>query len=261
MNKPRLSRRGIYLIPTIFTVGNLFCGFSSMIQASIGQLELAAVLIVVAGFADGLDGRLARLTGSTSRFGLEFDSLADLVSFGLAPSMLAWHWALRPAGRIGWLLAFVWVVFAAMRLARFNTQSSSAADRRHFVGLPSPAAGGIVACVVMAFPRVPSDARVLGAVIAGGFFAVGLLMVSRLRYRSFREFDLGNRRSHFVILPVVAILVAIVLQPKGVLLVLGSLYVLSTPAMFFWRLVRNGKIPRVTEAGGEPRVADEPTGR
>jgi len=131
MRRGQYRRRGIYLLPAMLTVANLFCGFSSMIQSSLGALEVSAILIILAGVLDGLDGRVARLTGTTSAFGLEFDSLADIVSFGLAPSLLVYHWALRPAGRVGWMLAFLFVVCTAMRLARYNTLNSATLDRRY----------------------------------------------------------------------------------------------------------------------------------
>ena len=139
MPRSRHLRRGIYLLPTLFTVGNLFFGYSSVVQSSAGRLELAALSIVLAAVLDGLDGRIARLTGTTSAFGIEFDSLADIVSFGIAPALLAYHWALGP-GRVGWALTFLYVVSAATRLARYNIQPPSM-DKRYFVGLPSPMAG------------------------------------------------------------------------------------------------------------------------
>jgi len=133
MAPSRELRRGIYLLPTTFTVANLFCGYASIVLASRGDIAQAAVLIVIAGVLDGLDGRIARVTGTTSEFGLQFDSLADIVSFGVAPAILAYHWALQPFGRLGWLVAFIFVVCAAMRLARFNIQTSRG-DKRFFAG-------------------------------------------------------------------------------------------------------------------------------
>ena len=136
----RKLRRGIYLLPTSLTTGNLCCGFFSLIESSRGQYELAALLIIAAGVLDGLDGRIARLTGTTSEFGVEFDSMADISSFGIAPAFLAYEWALQPFHRIGWLIAFLFVACAATRLARFNIQHSTS-DKRFFAGLPSPGGG------------------------------------------------------------------------------------------------------------------------
>ena len=236
MTRLRHGRRGIFLLPTVFTVGNLFCGYSSMVHTSIGSHETAALLIVVAAVLDGLDGRIARLTGATSDFGLEFDSLADLVSFGLAPALLSWHWGLRSTGRLGWLLAFLWLVCAAMRLARFNTQAAAGGDRRWFVGLPSPAAGGVLAACVLVFPTtVPAGSW--SAVVAAITFSVAVLMVTRLRYRAFREIDLRNRRSHFWVLPVAGFLVAVALDYQWALFVLCSAYVLSAPTVYTWSML------------------------
>jgi CDP-diacylglycerol--serine O-phosphatidyltransferase len=257
-------RRGIYLLPAMLTVANLFCGYSSIIQASIGSLEVAAILVILAGVLDGLDGRIARLTGTTSGFGLEFDSLADVVSFGLAPSLLVYHWALRPTGRVGWLLAFLFVVCTAMRLARFNTQTSATLDRRYFVGLPSPMAGGALACLVYAFPGL-GEAPWAPLAAAPIVVTVALLMISRWRYRSFREFDL-RRRSYVYILPLAAILVAVAMYPRGVPLVLSVIYISSAPAVYLWGLLaRRRRTPRGLErtgtAAAASEVADEPATR
>jgi CDP-diacylglycerol--serine O-phosphatidyltransferase len=259
MPKSRRLRRGIYLLPTLFTVGNLFCGYSSIVQSSAGRLESAALLILLAAILDGLDGRIARLTGTTSEFGIEFDSLADIVSFGIAPALLAYHWGLGP-GRIGWSLAFLYVVCAAMRLARYNIGTAATADKRYFVGLPSPMAGSVLACIVFAFPT-PPEARWLSAMLAGLVFSVAILMVSRLRYRSFREIDLRNRRSYIYVLPIALILVAVALHPKYVMLALCTAYLVSSPILFLRD--RRGSRPAASTledgsaaAGGE--VVDEP---
>jgi CDP-diacylglycerol--serine O-phosphatidyltransferase len=256
MAKTRKLRRGIYLLPTLFTVGNLFCGFLSLVLCFRGAFEQAALLVIVAAVLDGLDGRIARLTGSTSEFGNEFDSLADLLSFGVAPAMLVYHWSLIDLGRIGWLVAFIFVVCAAMRLARYNIHSS-VADRRYFAGLPSPSAGGALACLTFAFPQPPVAEWIAAglAVYVGG---LGLLMVSRFRYPSFKQLDLRNRRSYIYVLPVAAMLVAVAMQPKITLLLCSSLYLASAPASFVWELLR-----RRSRAARQARedVADEPAYR
>jgi CDP-diacylglycerol--serine O-phosphatidyltransferase len=260
MRETRKLRRGIYLMPTLFTVGNMFCGFASIVQASLGNLELAAALIVLAAVLDGLDGRIARLTGTSSPFGLEFDSLADVVSFGIAPAVLAFHWGLHP-GRIGWSMAFLYVVCTAMRLARFNIQPP-ALDKRFFVGLPSPMAAFVLAGIAYAFPELPADTG-FGIAVAGLMFLLAVLMVSRVRYRSFREIDLRNRRSYVWVLPIGAVLGAVALHPPTFLLVLCSAYLFSGPVHFLWgRAVGRSRDPR---AGGEHApaadVADEPAYR
>jgi CDP-diacylglycerol--serine O-phosphatidyltransferase len=236
MRRPRKLKRGIYLLPTLFTVGNLFCGFTSIVQASLGEFEIAALLIIVAGILDGLDGRIARLTGTTSEFGVEFDSLADLVSFGVAPAMLSYLWALGSFGRLGWLIGFLFVVCAAMRLARFNIRADIT-EKRHFAGLPSPAAAGALATIAFAFPEA-GDVAWLGTVIAVLVATLGLMMISRFRYRSFKEFDLANRHSYTYILPLAAIIVAIALRPKMAMLVLAAIYIVSAPLVYVWSLLR-----------------------
>lgn len=236
MQNSRRLRRGIYLLPTCFTVGNLFCGFFCIVESSRGRFELAAILVIVAGILDGLDGRIARLTGTTSEFGVQFDSLADVVSFGIAPAFLIARWALAPLGRAGWLVAFLYVVCAAARLARFNIQRA-AVDKKHFVGLPSPPAAGVLASVAFAFPE-PPQLRAVPAAAAVLVVVVALLMVSRLRYRSFKDFDLRNRRSYKAVLPIAAALVAVLTQPKWAIPVLAFAYLLSGPFVYVWGLVQ-----------------------
>jgi len=253
-----LRRRGIYLLPNLFTTAALFAGFYAIVQAMNGRYDVSAVAIFIAGFLDGLDGRIARLTGTTSAFGIQFDSLADIVSFGVAPALLAYHWGLGP-GRIGWSLAFLYVVCAAMRLARFNIRTASA-DKRYFVGLPSPMAGCVLASIVFAFPE-PREARWLAAALAGLVFSVAILMVSRMRYYSFRDIDLRNRRSYIYVLPIAAVLVAIALHPKYVLLALSAAYLLSSPVLYMRdrRALRSAEHPAVgNRTAPEAEVADEP---
>jgi CDP-diacylglycerol--serine O-phosphatidyltransferase len=257
MREDRRLRRGIYLLPTCFTVGNLFCGFFSLVEASRGRYEIAAILIIVAGILDGLDGRIARMTGTTSEFGLQFDSMADVVSFGVAPAFLSYRWALAPFDRIGWLIAFLYVICAATRLARFNIQHA-VADKRHFVGLPSPPAAGVLASVAFAFPGPPPN-RTVAVSLAVLTAGVALLMVSRLRYRSFKDFDLRNRRSYIAVLPIAAGLVAILTHPKGAMLTIAIVYLLSGPAWYLWGLVQRlqGHAPaRTPDPAGAARPKD-----
>ena len=258
MGRSRRFRRGIYLLPTIFTIGNLFCGFYSLVLAFRGDFERAALMIVVAGVLDGLDGRIARLTGTSTEFGNQFDSLADVVSFGVAPALLVYRWALLPLGRIGWLVTFLFLVCAAMRLARFNIQAN-VGDKRFFAGLPSPSAAGALACVAFAFPMAPELSWVPIAV-AILIATLGLLMVSRFRYRSFKEFDLRSRRSYLYVLPLAVIVVAIAIHPKGALLCFAALYLVSAPSAFLWSVIaRTGPrtSPDSTEEAAEA-VVDEP---
>jgi CDP-diacylglycerol---serine O-phosphatidyltransferase len=254
MRESRRPRRGTYLLPTCFTVGNLFCGFFGLVEAARGRFEAAGILIIVAAVLDGLDGRIARLTGTTSEFGLQFDSLADVVSFGVTPAFLAYRWALVPLHRIGWMIAFLYVVCAATRLARFNLRRG-AVDKRYFIGLPSPPAATVLASVAFAFPA-PPESRGISAALAALTTAVAVLMVSRLRYRSFKDLDLRNRRSYLVVLPIAAALVAVLTHAKGALLTLSAVYLVSGPAAYLVGIVWGAR-RRDSEAGEEAADAVE----
>lgn len=238
MARHRRFRRGIYLLPTLFTIGNLLCGFSSIVWTSQGVLAWAALLIVFAGILDGLDGRIARMTRSTSEFGVQFDSLADIVSFGIAPAFLIYHWGLRPLNRVGWLIAFLYVICAAMRLARFNIRP--AGDKRFFVGLPSPPAAGVLACTVYALP-VPPQRTGASWLVAVLVVVAALLMTSRFRYRSFKDFDLQHRRPYLYVLPLAGVIVAILIDPPVALFVLAMAYLVSAPVLWLvaWAIRRS----------------------
>ena len=149
-------RRGAYLLPSMFTMANMFCGYACIVHAMRGELDTAALFVGFAFVLDMLDGRIARMTGTTSAFGLEFDSLADVISFGVAPAILSFKWGLEPLGQIGWAAGFLFVAAAAVRLARFNIQAPTQ-DKRYFVGLPSPAAACVPAATVFAYPRGSRD--------------------------------------------------------------------------------------------------------
>ncbi len=218
----------MYLLPSLFTVGNIFCGYVSIVRATMGQFELAALLILIAALLDGLDGRVARMTGTSSEFGLQFDSIADIVSFGVAPAVLAFTWSLSSFGRIGWAVSFLFVICGALRLARFNLQTIHL-DRRFFIGLPIPAAACIVGSTIYAHP-VPPDPSAepfMGGMLLLLVLLVSLLMVSRVRYRSFKELDLKARKSYKYLLIPAGVLVAIALNPPVMLMLCGFGYLLS----------------------------------
>lgn len=258
----RRLRRGIYLLPTLFTVGNLFCGFSAILQASYNNYDDAAKLIFLAGLLDLLDGRIARLTGSTSEFGVEFDSLADLASFGVAPAFLIWQWALEPLHRVGWMITFLFVVCAAMRLARFNIQTATS-NKKYFSGLPAPAAAGAVACLALVFPG-PRSASGAQFAVATWSATIALLMVSRVRYRSFKDFNLRDRRSYLWALPVAAILGVMWSTPAGALAVLAGAYVISGPVGWLIGLIRrlSGRPPMAGDDRSHvAEMVDEPFAR
>ena len=234
----RLSR-SVFVLPSIFTVGNIFCGYYAILLTMYGGFDAAAKAIGIAIVLDMLDGRIARLTNSTSGFGLQLDSLADVISFGIAPSILALVWGLGASGvdqRLAWIAAFTFTICGAMRLARFNVQ---AGNLKYFVGLPIPAGGGAIAAVVHFFPeQVRSLAG--GHLVVAGVFILGLLMVSTIRYSSLKQLTLG-KKSHLTVL-VIALLVALIFfLSKYVLLAIAGLYVLSGPASRIYAFVRRRK--------------------
>jgi CDP-diacylglycerol---serine O-phosphatidyltransferase len=223
---PRRFRRGVYILPTLFTLGNMFCGYACIVYAMRGEFETAAPFIGYSVVLDMLDGRIARLTGSASDFGVEFDSLADVISFGIAPAILSFSWGLQPLGRLGWLAGFLFLTAAAMRLARFNIQSAMGGDKRYFVGMPSPAAAGVPAATVFAYPWGLTDYRAALPALAMVLIPAAL-MVSTIRFRSFKTIDLQSRRSYTVVLLLAAGIALIATHPKIVLVVVAYSYLAS----------------------------------
>src|SRR5262245_4033162 len=222
----RRFRRGVYLLPSLLTMGNMFCGYACIVYGVRGEFETAAPFIGFAIVLDMLDGRVARLTGAESDFGLQFDSLADVISFGVAPAVLSFAWGLEPLGRLGWAAGFMFVTAAAMRLARFNIQSASVVDKRYFVGMPSPAAAGVPAATGFAYPWGAQDYAqalpVLGMMLVPAF-----LMVSTIRFRSFKTIDLQARRSYTVLLLIAAAIVLVATHPRFILVFLAYTYLMS----------------------------------
>ena len=236
------SKRGIYLLPSVLTTFGMFAGFYSIISSINGDFTIAALSILIAMFWDTLDGRVARLTNTQSAFGAEYDSLADLVSFGLAPALLVYQWTLYELGRFGWLAAFVYLACAALRLARFNTQVGIA-DKRYFQGLPSPAAAGVIASMIWlkiwTFASFDSDVISLGYYLGAGITILcGLLMVSNIRYYSFKEFD-SKKASFRFLLIVILSLIILVSKPNIILFTGFFVYLLSGPFITIIGLNRN----------------------
>jgi CDP-diacylglycerol--serine O-phosphatidyltransferase len=223
---PRHFRRGVYLLPSMFTVANMFCGYACIVHAMRGEFDRAAPFIGFAFVVDMLDGLIARLTGTSSAFGLELDSLADVISFGVAPAVLVFSWGLFQLGRLGWAVGFLFVTAAALRLARFNIQSAVAADKRYFVGMPSPAAAAVPAATVNAWPYQLQDYP--QALLALAVVLVpALLMVSTVRFRSFKTLDLGWQRNYLYLFLVAGGLAAIATEPRIVLVALAYGYLIS----------------------------------
>jgi CDP-diacylglycerol--serine O-phosphatidyltransferase len=221
----RLSR-GVYLLPSLFTLGNMFCGYACIVYAMQGQYGTAAPFIGFAIVLDILDGRIARLTGSASAFGVEFDSLADVISFGIAPAILSFAWGLSPLGRLGWAAGFMFLTAGAMRLARFNIQSAAGGDKRYFVGMPSPAAAAVPAATVFVYPAGLDDYRQALPALAM-VLVPAVLMVSTIRFRSFKTIDLRTRRPYTVLLLIAAGIVLIATHPRWVLVLLAYSYLAS----------------------------------
>ena len=241
---PERKKRGIYLLPNLFTTAAFFSGFYAIVAATNDKFEQAAVAVVIAMILDGVDGRVARMTNTQSAFGAEYDSLADLASFGLAPSLVMYEWSLSSMrdiswqlGKLGWLAAFIYAVAAALRLARFNTRASST-DKRYFQGLPSPSA----AAVIIGMVWYCFDNGIAGADVA--YLAwlltvvIGVLMVSKVSYYSFKDIDFQNRVPFFMILIAVLIFVLFALNPPLVLFAGFFLYAMSGPVISVIRRFR-----------------------
>ncbi|MFH0809403.1 MAG: CDP-diacylglycerol--serine O-phosphatidyltransferase [Pseudomonadota bacterium] len=236
------NRKGVAILPNLFTSANLFCGFYSIIASVKGDFYPAAVAILVALVMDGLDGKVARFTRTSSRFGVEYDSLADLVSFGVAPAMLAFMWALMPVGRLGWLAAFLFVACGALRLARFNTQVDTV-DKGRFVGLPIPAAAAVVATgVILAGdydlaiePQIP---------VLAALYGLSFLMVSTIPYQSFKSYDPLKRRPFNTLVAALLILVVVAMEPHLMMFLLLACYVVSGPLLLVVRRPAEAKKDR-----------------
>jgi CDP-diacylglycerol---serine O-phosphatidyltransferase len=233
--RPRRFRRGAAILPSLFTTGNLFLGFAAIVRTFHGQYAEAAPLIFWAILLDVLDGRIARMTGTTSEFGAELDSLADVVSFGVAPALLAYSWGFATLPRVGWLVAFLFVVCGALRLARFNVQKS-VVDGRYFVGLPIPAAAAPVAALVNVSPTAVDD-KVHAVMWLSLLIVLSFLMVSTFRYWSFKKIDLKSRRSYVNVVGIALLLIVFMMHPDWALLALATVFWLSAPLAYVAGLV------------------------
>lgn len=243
-------RRGIYILPNLFTTGCLFCGFYAIVQAMNGHFDQAALAIFIAMVLDGLDGRVARMTNTQSAFGAEYDSLADMVSFGAAPSLVMYEWALRDMGKLGWIAAFVYCAGAALRLARFNT-NLEVVDKRYFQGLPSPSAAALVAGYVL----MMNDLEVIGVQYPWVSWSIalfaGLTMVTNVPFYSFKDVNF-KKSVPFIFVFLIALGFALVsIDPPKVLWPLFLLYGLSGYAIYFWRLAK-GKPVSIVQTDEEP---------
>jgi CDP-diacylglycerol--serine O-phosphatidyltransferase len=241
-------RRGVYVLPNLLTTAGLFCGFYSIIASLHGEFLIAAIAIMAANVFDTLDGRVARVTKTTSRFGIEYDSLCDLVAFGVAPAILVYCWALAPWGTFGWLAASLYVTCGALRLARFNVQFDNV-EKRHFIGLPIPAAAEVVASTVMLYYFFGGEgATYRHLIVLIMVYTLAALMVSNVRYFSFKEFDIHHRQPFWVLVVVILALKLFIAEPQICLFATFILYAASGPARSAWvygrRIVRRAMASR-----------------
>ena len=235
--RPSLRRRGIYLLPNAFTTAALFCGFYAIVMAMNLKFDQAAIAIFAAMVLDGIDGRVARLTNTQSEFGAQYDSLSDMVSFGVAPALVMYAWSLRGLGKLGWLAAFVYCAGAALRLARFNT-NIEVVDKRYFQGLPSPASAALVA----GFIYLMDDLRFEGTDLRWASWVItvfaGLTMVTNVPFYSFKQVNFRKSVPFIAIFLIVLAFVAVSSDPPKVLFILFVVYGLSGYGVYFWRLFK-----------------------
>ncbi len=246
--------RGIYLLPNLFTLAALFAGFYAVVSAMRDHFSTAAIAIFIAMILDGLDGRVARMTRSQSAFGAQFDSLSDMVSFGVAPALVLYTWCLSGVGKPGWLAAFIYAVCTALRLARFNIQEVH--DKRYFQGLATPAAAGLVASLVWVGDKYGIDPHTIAIPMSILAIFLGMLKVSSVRYRSFKDLNIRGRVPFMVILLVVMVYVLIIIDPPDVFLGVFALYVLSGPLGFIWQWIRKRRLPKPDKKDTEEPNSD-----
>lgn len=249
-SKKENIKRGIYILPNLITASSLFAGFYSMVATLNGNYSTAAIWIFISAICDGLDGKVARMTGTTSKFGVEFDSLADLVAFGVTPAFLMYAWALKPFGRLGWVAAFLFLVCAALRLARFNVQVDTVESKR-FVGLPTPASACMVASTVLLFYHFnwPSSFKKLA--ILGLIYLLAFLMVSNFRYNSFKDPALIKRQPFGFLLFAVVLLIVVAAEPVVMTFSVLLLYILSGPIDYVVSWPRRRRLEKAVHKGRE----------
>lgn len=238
--RPRMRDKGIYILPNLFTIGALFAGFYAIVQAMNGRWEHAAIAILIAMVLDGLDGRVARMTGTQSAFGAELDSLSDMVSFGVAPALVMYVFALKGLGKFGWIAAFVYCAAAALRLARFNTMLDTT-DKRFFQGLPSPAAAALVASFVWVAIEYGVNGQDIAYLSAAVTLFAGISMVTSLKFYSGKEINLRRSVPFFVVLLIVLFFILVSTSPPEVLLGIFVLYGLSGYVYSLWQLTQRKK--------------------
>jgi CDP-diacylglycerol--serine O-phosphatidyltransferase len=250
LKKINRMRKGIYILPNLITSGSLFCGFFALLRTLQEDFFTAAVFILASGFLDGMDGKIARYTNTTSRFGVEFDSLADVIAFCVAPGILVYAWALEPFGRMGWLAAFLFVVCGALRLARYNLQGSTV-ESRFFSGLPTPAAAGVIATGVLVFYEVGDTGVSRHLTVLIVTYLSAFLMVSTFKYYGFKDIDLFRRKPFRWLVIAILLLIIIAYEPVYTLFGLFFAYFISGPIVSLLFLYRR-RHPKPAIAGEKP---------
>jgi CDP-diacylglycerol---serine O-phosphatidyltransferase len=240
-------KKGIYVLPNLFTTASLFSGFYSIIASMKGMYEIAAWTILIAMVFDGLDGRIARMTRTTSKFGAEYDSLADLVAFGVAPAILSYHWALMSFGKWGWLAAFLFVTCGALRLARFNVQTAII-DSKVFNGLAIPAGASVVATTVLLYFKLDGEGQFHSLSILIGTIAVALLMVSSIKYYSFKDLNFFARKPFMSFVLIVVILIIVIAETQIMIFTFSFGYALSGPVWLIYKLSRRKRVCQEKQA-------------
>ncbi len=230
-------KKGIYVLPNLFTTASMFCGFYAIIASMKEEFMQAAIAILISWVLDGLDGRMARMTNTTSKFGMEYDSLSDLVAFGVAPSILSYVWALSPYGKWGWLVAFLFATCGALRLARFNVQVN-VIDKSLFNGLPIPAAAIILASSILIYYHLGGSGKFNNVCVLLGMVFLALLMVSNVKYYSFKDMNYFLKKPFMSFVLILVILIVVVAEPQVTIFTFAAGYGLSGPIWTLYRLIK-----------------------
>jgi len=237
-NRPKKrNKRGIYILPNLFTSCSLFGGFYAIIAAIQGRYDAAAIAILISAIFDGLDGQIARFTRTTSQFGIEYDSLSDVIAFGVAPGLLAFEWSLKPFGRFGWLAVFLYIICGALRLARFNIQKSNL-ESRHFKGLPIPGAAVFIATLVLFVNSLGGLTDNKCTLIISTIYLLSFLMVSTIDYLSHKQLELFKQKPFNVLVATVLLFIVVAYKPALMLFLFSAMYVISGPAITLYHLTR-----------------------
>ncbi|OQY25773.1 MAG: CDP-diacylglycerol--serine O-phosphatidyltransferase [Desulfobacteraceae bacterium 4572_35.2] len=252
MNKSSQQRReslkkGVYILPNLVTTGSLFAGFYGIVSSMNGRYDIAAWFILISAVFDTLDGKVARMTNTTSQFGVEYDSLADLVAFGVAPAILMYSWALQPFGKLGWLAAFLYVVCGALRLARFNVHVETVGSK-HFIGLPIPAAASMVAACVLLFYHLGGSGAIRMVSVLILIYCLAVLMVSNVPYYSFKDPELLKRRPFGMLVLAVVLIIVIVAQPELMFFLIFLSYIMFSPVIALVTYLRKRRQEKVSQA-------------